>query len=130
MSDCLRFELAQFGIDVVVVEPGGTQTEWAGIAVDHVEKHSAHGPYARQAHAVAEGLVSDKQRQRHTPAAVVADTIVKAATVGKPRTRYAVGYGSKAAITIRRLLSDRAFDTMISRMSGVPRTNQPSKGTP
>ncbi|WP_345940990.1 oxidoreductase [Streptomyces sp. SID4917] len=122
MSDCLRFELAQFGIDVVVVEPGGTQTEWADIAVAHVDKNSGRGPYARQARAVADGLVSEKQRRRHTSAAVVADTIVKAATVSKPKTRYAVGYGSKAAIAIRRLLPDRAFDSMISQMSGVPRT--------
>jgi NAD(P)-dependent dehydrogenase (short-subunit alcohol dehydrogenase family) len=121
MSDCLRFELAQFGIDVVVIEPGGTQTEWPQIAADHVEKNSGHGPYARQARAVAEGLVSERAGKRYAPAEMVADTIVKAATADKPKTRYAVGRGSKAAIAIRRVLSDRAFDAMISRMSGVPR---------
>lgn len=31
-SDCLRMELAPFGIDVVVVEPGGIKTDWGIIA--------------------------------------------------------------------------------------------------
>ncbi|MFC1431370.1 oxidoreductase [Streptacidiphilus sp. N1-3] len=122
MSDCLRFELAQFGIQVAVVEPGGTKTEWSEIAVAHVEKNSGQGPYARQAHAMAKALASEGQGQRFVPAAAVADTIVEAATARKPRTRYTVGANTKAAIALRRLLSDRAFDAMIARTSGVPRT--------
>ncbi|WP_446039073.1 oxidoreductase [Streptomyces sp. SID1121] len=123
MSDCLRFELAQFGIDVVVVEPGGTKTEWGSIAAAHVEKNSGHGPYARQAHAMAQGLTPEGgQGQQYASASVVADIIVKASTAKKPRTRYAVGSSTKAAIALRRLLSDRAFDALVSRTTGVPRT--------
>src|SRR5262249_57338418 len=32
LSDCLRVEVAPFGIDVIVIEPGAIRTEWAGIA--------------------------------------------------------------------------------------------------
>ncbi|WP_240469920.1 oxidoreductase [Cyclobacterium sp. SYSU L10401] len=39
-SDCLRLELKQFGIDVVVVEPGGIKTEWGGIAMESQKKVS------------------------------------------------------------------------------------------
>ena len=122
MSDCLRFELAQFGIDVIVIEPAGVQTEWPKIAADHVERNSGHGPYARQAHAVAEGLMRSEDGSRlYVSPEIVADTIVKAVTVGKPKTRYAVGNGAKAIITLRWLLSDRAFDAVLTRTSGVRR---------
>lgn len=41
MSDCLRLELGQFGIDVVVVEPAGTRTEWGTIAAgDPIRRRS------------------------------------------------------------------------------------------
>ena len=30
LSDCLRVEVAPFGIDVIVIEPGAIRTEWAG----------------------------------------------------------------------------------------------------
>jgi len=32
MSDCLRLELKEFGIDVIIIESGAIQTEWGGIA--------------------------------------------------------------------------------------------------
>ena len=120
MSDTLRFELRQFGIDVVVIEPGGTQTEWAEIAVDHIQSNSGSGAYARQAEAVARSLVSERERSRHAPASLVADTIVRAATARKPKTRYPVGPGVRLAIALRRILPDRAFDRVMSRASGVP----------
>lgn len=32
LSDCLRLKLKPFGIDVIIVEPGATLTEWGAIA--------------------------------------------------------------------------------------------------
>jgi len=46
-SDCLRLELKQFGIDVVIVEPGGIETPWGGVAADNIEKNSVKGPYKK-----------------------------------------------------------------------------------
>ena len=31
LSDCLRVEVARFGIDVIVIEPGAIRTEWASM---------------------------------------------------------------------------------------------------
>ncbi|MEL7148264.1 MAG: oxidoreductase, partial [Bacteroidota bacterium] len=64
-SDCLRIELKDFNIDVVVVEPGGINTEWGGIAMEHLEKTSGSGPYAKFAEKVisAMGKANDKLTQ-------------------------------------------------------------------
>jgi NAD(P)-dependent dehydrogenase (short-subunit alcohol dehydrogenase family) len=121
LSDCLRLEVKPFGIDVVVIEPGGIATEWGGIAADFVHQTSGNGPYAAQAEAVAKSLRSEANGNRNSPPSVIADAIGKAVTATKPKTRYAVGYGAKPLITARGLLNDRQFDALISRAVGMPR---------
>jgi NAD(P)-dependent dehydrogenase (short-subunit alcohol dehydrogenase family) len=122
LSDCLRLEVKPFGINVVVIEPGGIATEWGGIAADNVEATSASGPYAPHAVAVAKSLRSETNGNRNSPPSVIADAIGKAVTASTPKTRYAVGYGAKPLITARGLLSDRQFDALITRAVGLPRT--------
>ena len=55
-SDCLRLELKQFGIDVVVVEPGGIQTEWGGIAMEGLKEVSGSGPYSSMVNKVVASM--------------------------------------------------------------------------
>lgn len=121
LSDCLRLEVAPFGIDVVVIEPGGIATEWGGIAAEHLEKSAGTGAYADQAAAVAKSLRSEANANRNSPPSVIADAIGAAVTARRPRTRYAVGFGAKPLIAARRMLSDRHFDALISRATGMPR---------
>lgn len=121
LSDCLRLELAPLGIDVVVIEPGGIATEWGGIAADHLETTSTSGPYRRQAEAVAKTLRSEGDANRNSPPSAVAEAIGEAVTARRPKTRYAVGFGARPLIAARKILSDRQFDALITRASGVPR---------
>ncbi|MFB7755689.1 oxidoreductase [Streptomyces sp. NPDC056121] len=121
LSDCLRLEAKPFGIDVVVIEPGGIATEWGAIAADKLEKSSADGAYTAQATAVASSLRSEANAKRNSPPAVIADAIAKAVTARRPKTRYATGFGARPLIALRRILPDRAFDTVISRAVGLPR---------
>lgn len=121
LSDALRLETAPFGIDVVVIEPGGIATEWGGIAAENVLKTSGTGPYARQATAIAGTLGSPAAAERDSSPWVVANAIGRAVTARRPKTRYVVGYGAKPLIALRWLLPDRAFDVLIRRAMGVPR---------
>ena len=120
LSDCLRMEVARFGIDVVVIEPGGIRTEWSGIAAEKVRAVSSSGPYAPQGNAVANSLTSESTHQRSSPPELIGRTITKAVTARRPKTRYAVGYGAKPIIFMHDVLPDRTFDALIRRATGVP----------
>ena len=120
LSDCLRMELKSFGIDVVVIEPGGIRTEWPGIAAEKVRAVSGTGPYAPQGNALAASIASESTRRRSSPPELIAKTIGKAVTARRPKTRYAAGYGAKPMIFLHDVLPDRAFDAFIRRAVRMP----------
>ncbi|AZC32248.1 Dehydrogenase [Pseudomonas chlororaphis subsp. piscium] len=121
ISDCLRLEVQPFGIDVVVIEPGGIKTEWADIAAQKIVETSGRGPYAPQAQAMTRSMVGQTSRKYQSPPQVIADTIARAVSARRPKTRYAVGFGAKPLIFLRRLLSDRAFDGLMRLATGISR---------
>jgi NAD(P)-dependent dehydrogenase (short-subunit alcohol dehydrogenase family) len=110
MSDCLRMEVAPFGIDVVVIEPGAIKTEWTRIAHDNLLKYSGDGPYAKGAAAHARMLAAADGSSAASPPEVVAATVSRALAAARPRTRYATGGGAKPILFLRWLLPDRMFD--------------------
>ncbi|WP_377326021.1 oxidoreductase [Pimelobacter simplex] len=120
LSDCLRMEVAPFGIDVIVIEPGGIKTEWAGIAADKVRAVSSEGPYAPQGTAVADSLSSESTQKRSSPPELIGRTIRKAVDARKPKTRYAVGFGARPLILIHDVLPDRTYDALMRRVTGIP----------
>ena len=119
LSDCLRIEVKPFGIDVIVIEPGSIKTEWGAIAAEHLEEASGHGAYRGPAAAMSNTLNSPTVIKRSSDASVIADLVGKAVTARRPKTRYVAGFAGKPSLLLRRLLSDRAFDAVISRASGL-----------
>jgi NAD(P)-dependent dehydrogenase (short-subunit alcohol dehydrogenase family) len=117
LSDCLRVEVEPFGIDVIVIEPGAIQTEWAGIAADGLRQASGSGAYAALADNHARMLESTKTSRLPSPPDVVAATIARAVRARRPKTRYATGGGARTILFLNRLLPDRLFDRFIWRVS-------------
>jgi NAD(P)-dependent dehydrogenase (short-subunit alcohol dehydrogenase family) len=112
LSDSLRMELHPFGIDVVVIQPGATHSEWARIAHDSLIKYSGDGPYRKAAAAHAKMMEAGRQGSIPAPPGVVARTIVQAVQSRNPKTRYVTGGLARTMLFMRRVLSDRAFDAM------------------
>lgn len=112
-SDCLRLEVEPFGIDVVIVEPGGIKTPWGIIAAENLKKTSKDGAYAEFADKVAEGMKETYEGNQLTAVDVLGKTIAKASTVKNPKTRYLKGFMAKPAVFIRKWMGDRIFDKVI-----------------
>jgi NAD(P)-dependent dehydrogenase (short-subunit alcohol dehydrogenase family) len=113
LSDSLRVEVAEFGIKVVIIEPGTIRSEWSGIAADQLEATSANTPYARQAEVVGAALRGVDRSQMASGPEVVAEAIAKAVQSARPRTRYVVGGGARGILLAERILPDRGFDKFI-----------------
>ncbi|BCJ73716.1 short-chain dehydrogenase/reductase [Catellatospora sp. IY07-71] len=111
LSDCLRVEVKPLGIDVVLIQPGGIETEFPQVAGDRLLAVSGGGAYAEQSRRYALALTGEADHI--SSPLVVAAAIARAATVRRPRIRYAVGRGAKAAVFARWLLPDRVFDRLV-----------------
>jgi NAD(P)-dependent dehydrogenase (short-subunit alcohol dehydrogenase family) len=112
-SDCLRLELAPFGINVVIVEPGLIETAFGDVVAGGLLKRSGTGPYAKLAAGVAKSTREAYGQGRGTDPSVIADIVSKAVRQGRPRTRYAAGKYAQPMIKMRAWLGDRMFDRVI-----------------
>lgn len=113
-SDCLRFELRPFGIDVVVVEPGGIETEFMDVVHDQLDKTSEGGAYQP----LVDGLRRAERRMgKLSKPEVIADVVSRAARAARPKTRYATGAGARPFLFLRRWMSDRQYDWLLRRMT-------------
>jgi NADP-dependent 3-hydroxy acid dehydrogenase YdfG len=134
-SDALRFEVAGFGVRVVVIEPGLIRTEFGKTAASTV------GLTAPAAEAAGSGGDADGDPYAHFNATVgattlaayegplarlgagpvaVARVIERAIASPRPRPRYKVTASARLVIALRRLLSDRGWDAAMRRQFPSP----------
>ena len=109
-SDCLRLEVAEFGINVVIIEPGLINTGFYDVFAEKLEPYTKNTAYGH----IMEPMLKGDLPKMSEPN-VVAKVINKAINKRKPKTRYVKGKMAKMAISYRGLFGDRAYDKMIQR---------------
>ncbi|MEM9540046.1 MAG: oxidoreductase [Cyanobacteria bacterium P01_E01_bin.42] len=115
-SDCLRFEVKPFGIDVIIIEPGAIATEFGDVFVEPMLKRSGQGAYRPIANALAkfsEEMQADPNGS--SSPSVIAKTIVKAIQARKPDTRYVAGKLARQMLVVRNF-GDRIYDWVLGKM--------------
>ena len=118
ISDGMRGELAPFGIQVVVIEPGFILTEFLGVANEVsksvMEQDSPYAPFF-------EGLAAGHKRMRRMAGRPedIARLVLKALTAQRPRPRYAGPGHAHLFLALKRWLPERLFDYFATRQSGV-----------
>jgi short-subunit dehydrogenase len=111
LSDSLRMEIKQFGIDVIVIEPGGVKSEWGDIAMKHLQDVSAGKAYDKMAEKIR--TFAEKVSPKNAEPEIIAELILKSITAAKPKTRYHAGHLAGPILFLRKILTDKQFDNLI-----------------
>jgi NAD(P)-dependent dehydrogenase (short-subunit alcohol dehydrogenase family) len=117
VSDALRREVAQFGVKVVVIEPGAVKTQMVERGLATADRLKAamtpvqlgrYGELAEQVAAQAESFTETGVSAEHA-----AKVIARAATASRPRTRYTIGRDAAILLRVAHVVSDRILDRII-----------------
>jgi len=119
VTDSLRVELAPWGIDVSIVEPGGTSTNIWDKSIGAMEEwrvrdDEVHALYAVSMAATLK-MTSKLARTSASPQRV-ARAVAHALTSRRPKTRYRVGSDVRRWVPVRRILPDRLCDWVVRCM--------------
>lgn len=117
--DSLQYEVAAYGIQVKIIEPGLVKTEFWGRSTDR-ENRTGVNDYKEDSRPVLD-LIDDAAGLFATKPSDVAETIWNAANDDSNRLRYIVGVDAHTALLARKVLSDGLYrgvmKTVLSRSS-------------
>lgn len=111
LSDSMRMEVKPFGIDVIVIEPGGIKSEWGNIALESLVNVSGKSAYKEMVKGAEKGF--RQTEKNNSEPIVIARLIKKVIEAVRPSTRYACGSMAKPMLFLRSILPDRMLDRLI-----------------
>ena len=115
LSDALRMEMKPFGVDVVLIEPGGIKTDWGIIAAKHLAESSKGTAYEEDALCEAKLIHKGYSGNYLSAPKVVTRAISRAVNSQRPRARYRIGSGAFIMVFLHTVLPTRWWDGMMRR---------------
>jgi NAD(P)-dependent dehydrogenase (short-subunit alcohol dehydrogenase family) len=113
ISDALRFEVAGFGVDVILIEPGLIATSFSDTSVKGVPQEGPYAEFNRKVAKATEDAYTGPMSKLGGGPEVVANTIVKALEAKRPKARYPVTPSARLMMAQRRMTPDRVWDLMM-----------------
>jgi NADP-dependent 3-hydroxy acid dehydrogenase YdfG len=114
LSDALRMELALFGIQVVLIEPGNIRTNFMATAQANAKEILSNPDSPYQALYQQYIRVTTTMRQQETGPEIVSQVVQQAIEASKPKARYIVAVPFSNRLVLR--LGDAARDFIFRRM--------------
>jgi NAD(P)-dependent dehydrogenase (short-subunit alcohol dehydrogenase family) len=120
VTDVLRVELLEWGVDVIAIEPGTIATPIWEKSSQEAEKVLAKlTPEQRELYGKRLAKMSkvlERQNKRGARPEKVAEAVEKALTASRPRTRYLIG-DAHVLLNLKRILPTRWLDRLLYRMT-------------
>jgi NAD(P)-dependent dehydrogenase (short-subunit alcohol dehydrogenase family) len=110
-TESLRQELAQFNINVILIEPGAIRSNFIGNSKTGKNYDPENSPYASTIQKVFEGFESIMADSSHPRD--VAEVILKVVNTSSPNVRYPVGKDAESVLKARRELSDKELEKWV-----------------
>ena len=112
LSESLRLEMAPFGVDVIIIEPGVIKTNFLN-PVKLAKKSESDTAYRDITARVVSGV--KMMAEMGTPPKEVADTIVKSINDDKPLPRYIVGNDASMFLEAKKSKTDIEFANYLKK---------------
>jgi short-subunit dehydrogenase len=108
LSESMRYELKEFGISIVIIEPGVIKTNFVNSETADTESRS-ESQYVDLIERVSKGF-GKMMDNSSSPPKLIADAILDAITSKEPEIRYLVGDDAKSIMEVRNNTSDKEFE--------------------
>ena len=111
VSESLQYELASFGIKIILIEPGAVGSNfWKSIKIA-TKANNPNSPYAQLASNVSKTFKKMEENAMHP--SEVAKAVLDAVTSDNPHLRYVVGNDASKTLEVRKNMSDMEFGKLI-----------------